>query len=326
VEKLANYVALGESVLRYSWISVEQSSFSLLSLSSYDQWKQNVNPNLKFQVKTSEDKSIVNGHFTSASTPPLHNSLFFEETGNGKNISFVTSGQGEASVVLGLNFIPLKLNPDPIYRGIVVQKVIQRIDQNTYNAIGTHLTNVGVGSKVKVTIQVTIPDDSPSVRVVDPVPAGLEPLDESFFNFETGNNNNQFYGHYYYFYCFLSSFSHREYHKDKVIFEGQNLFAGTYTVSYVAIANVAGEFSLPPTKAYDTRQPEVMGLSASGSFKTKTIINIPNDNPSFEKQVDNKLCIEYNHTLYEGSIETPTISYGAQIFFAIALMIIVILI
>jgi uncharacterized protein YfaS (alpha-2-macroglobulin family) len=320
VEKLANYVALEENQMRYSWFGVEESSFSLLSLSAYDQWKENVNPDLTVHIKSSENETFLEGEFTSASDPTLHNKLYFEDSGEGRYLSFDSEGQGEASIVMGLNFVPLELSPDPIYRGIAVEKVLQLLDDATYQAIGAPLTNVKVGSKVKVTIQITIPDDSSSVTVVDPVPAGLEPLDEAFFNFE----QEYYYYNNFYLYCFFNSFNHREYYKDKVIFQGNNLIAGTYTVSYVAISNVVGEFILPPTKAYDTRQPEVMGLSASGRLTTDTILNFANTTTP-----DNTICIPYNRTIasvirreLSNSIQKKINNGSTQNLISLALMII----
>jgi hypothetical protein len=42
--------------------------------------------------------------------------------------------------------------------------------------------------------------------------------------------------------------------------------AGTHTLRFRAVAATPGRFSLPPTKAFAARQPEVMGLSGAGQF------------------------------------------------------------
>jgi len=315
VEQLANFVALGNADINYG---VEQACFSLLALSSYDKWKGNNDPDLHFEVTASNNIEIVNGIFTSALDPPLQNQLYFEEAGPGGYLSFSSQGQGEASVVMGLNFVPLNLNPEPIYRGILVEKAIQLIDQQTYNTIGSPITEVAVGSIVRVTIQITIPDDSPAINIIDPVPGGLEPLNQVFYDYQP-YSDYLYVPQLYFYQCFYNAFSNIQYFEDKVTWNGYNLIAGTYTVSYVAIANVGGIFALPPTLAYDARQPELMGLSAAGTFTTKSIDVTMNNT----QQNDN--CLTYNHTLFNESAESPK-NVGSQILIAIVLMILALLI
>jgi len=88
---------------------------------------------------------------------------------------------------------------------------------------------------------------------------------------------------------FLRPFSEKEFPQDKVIFYGQNLFAGTHSTSYTAIVNTNGSFVLPPTLVYDAFQPEIMGLSAAGIFTTKVMNGkIINDEESSE-------CLLWKH-------------------------------
>lgn len=56
-------------------------------------------------------------------------------------------------------------------------------------------------------------------------------------------------------------FRQRQFRPDKVIFSGTHVRAGTHSVQYIATVATEGLFTLPPTKAYDVNQPELMGLS-----------------------------------------------------------------
>ena len=51
-----------------------------------------------------------------------------------------------------------------------------------------------------------------------------------------------------------------------VVFRYARMRAGAHTIRFKAIAATPGTFVLPPVKAYASRQPEVMGLSAAGKF------------------------------------------------------------
>lgn len=55
----------------------------------------------------------------------------------------------------------------------------------------------------------------------------------------------------------------------RVTFEWQRLLAGTHVVALRAVAATPGTFALPPAKAYAVREPELMGLSAAGSFEVR---------------------------------------------------------
>lgn len=54
---------------------------------------------------------------------------------------------------------------------------------------------------------------------------------------------------------------------ERVVFQYNNLNAGTYVIDFQATAASVGNWILPPVEAYVDQQPEVMGLSAASSFK-----------------------------------------------------------
>lgn len=60
----------------------------------------------------------------------------------------------------------------------------------------------------------------------------------------------------------------RETMADRVTwYAGRGVRAGTHTLSFEAVAATVGTFSLPPAQALVVMQPEVMGLSAGGTFQ-----------------------------------------------------------
>jgi len=98
----------------------------------------------------------------------------------------------------------------------------------------------------------------------------MEALDDNVFespsNVFDPYNSYPFYWRWY----FYSAFT-KEFQRDRVVFHGRNLWAGSHSVSYTALVNVEGEFVLPPAHAFDAAQPELMGLSAGGSFTTRIL-------------------------------------------------------
>eukprot|EP00438_Fugacium_kawagutii_P020364 Skav210256 [mRNA] locus=scaffold1929:229218:231024:- [translate_table: standard] len=89
-------------------------------------------------------------------------------------------GSGLAVVSYGLNFMPLTPFLEPQFRGILVQKIVQRTHPSHPGRCGGKpLTAASPGETLCVTVQITSPDDLQDVVVIDMVPAGLEPIDEA---------------------------------------------------------------------------------------------------------------------------------------------------
>jgi hypothetical protein len=200
--------------------------------------------------------------FKSANTPPVHADLSFDEVqGNSttlQGLQFYASGTGEVSVSVGLSFIPGKLVQEPIYRGIYVEKIVQRLDPFSEEAVGPALTSIETGTIVKVTIQITTPDYLGNVQVTDPLPGGLEALDENLEPVSEWMANQDWFRWFYY-----NAFPHKEIRADRVVIYGRNLYGGTHTITYKALAVTPGKFVFPSTLVNDVLQPEVMGLSAA---------------------------------------------------------------
>jgi len=144
-----------------------------------------------------------------------------------------------------------------------VNRVIQLIDPVSNTAVGSPIFESPVGVLVVTTIEITVPDFSAAIEIVDAFPGCLEPLDDSIY--DTPDSNTPLYS---WWYSYWGAFTQKEFLQDKVVFHGHYIYPGTYTVQYYSLVNTPGEFVLPPTLAYDLFQPEVMGLSPGGKFST----------------------------------------------------------
>ncbi|HEY9816559.1 MAG TPA: hypothetical protein V6D20_12290 [Candidatus Obscuribacterales bacterium] len=144
-EKLANEIAamsLGPSMLAVAGIS----------LSLYDESVGNANPNLTLVVSgTTSGNDYINTVFDDPTDAPVSTFQAFEgET----ELDFAASGQGQASVVVGLSFTPASFATVPEYRGIFVEKTIRAFDSLTSSAYGPILEAVVPGNLYQVTVQV----------------------------------------------------------------------------------------------------------------------------------------------------------------------------
>ena len=126
---------------------------------------------------------------------------------------------------------------------------------------------------MKVTIQVTTPDDLPNtVIVTDPLPGCLEAVDPHVGPggpHDDARPSGTLRGPVYAPMQWFPSrperwaFPAMEVHKDEVTFMARSLRAGSHTCTYEAVVVTSGSFQVPPAKAYLSSQPELMGLSGT---------------------------------------------------------------
>lgn len=68
---------------------------------------------------------------------------------------FTAQGQGEVSLVATLDFIPARLLPFPTYRGLFVERCIQKAGADG-EAKGPCLSSAPLGAQLVITLQVSI--------------------------------------------------------------------------------------------------------------------------------------------------------------------------
>ena len=300
LNKLANYVAQGGTD-RYAWSSGGSSDVHrAVALAGFDKAVGSNNPEINFQA-TSGAAPLMVAKFTSSNLGPMDSSTKWEALANPPApMVLVAQGKGQLNVAAGLRFEAADMPDQPVYRGFFVEQVIRALDGSGH-ATGPPLKGVPLGSMVSVTLQVTTPDDiDTAVQIEAWVPGGLEPMDPNvdssalssdggrcggMFNRRSrrGSPPGEYYGggeygggyrrepvyspRYYGWWWYCPSFQ-RETMTDRVTwYADRGMRAGTQDFEFQAMAATVGKFALPPAQAQVVLQPEVMGLSAGGSFQ-----------------------------------------------------------
>ncbi|GBF96123.1 hypothetical protein Rsub_08871 [Raphidocelis subcapitata] len=174
---------------------------------------------------------------------------------NATALAVGASGHGEVSVAAGLTFTPARLLDFPTYRGLWVQRVVQS------EAGGGNLAAADALRLVTVTVQITTPDDLGEVVVEVLMPGGLEPLDPAVYKDPSAALTCGLGGGRWWWFCPQTTIT-----PSAVTVRYGSFSAGATSFSFKAAAATPGTYALPPVKAYVVAQPEVMGLSAAGSF------------------------------------------------------------
>ncbi len=132
----------------------------------------------------------------------------------------------------------------------------------------TPITETKRGELVKVRLTLVVPDSVHHIVVNDPLPAGLEAVNESLLtdtavpsSYTKQDYTDRGWGWWY--------FTHIELHDEKVTLSTDYLPAGTYVYTYIARASTAGTFKVIPPTAAEFYFPDVAGRGAGTVFTVR---------------------------------------------------------
>lgn len=293
VQKLAGHVAQGDAASqRWGGGALDGASRGF-ALSDYDSWSSSSTPNLQLVV-ASGAVSLLTAHFSAGrDTGTVTSATNWSALASPPPpMGFRATGSGQVAVAAAMTFVPRQLFATAVYRGLFVERVIQHIDPISGLPVGRPLRAARLGDIVAVTLQLTTPDDLRDVMLEDWAAGGLEPLDPNVGNSATATLNRNSdcappaarpvgggggpppslhidYGMYlHWFSC--TSFV-RQTRPDRVSYVSRWVSAGTHSVTYSAMAATSGTWVHPPAQASVALQPELMGMSAAGSFRVSRL-------------------------------------------------------
>ncbi|KAF4752503.1 hypothetical protein FOZ63_000820 [Perkinsus olseni] len=222
------------------------------------------------------------------------------------------TGNGTAFTFLTANILPKHPFAWPIDRGFTVRKFIQLFDVSMGQCTGGMLTSAVTGQLVCITINIESHDDVRSLIVEDLSPSGLEPQDDNIdsLDIKTAGSSSSGAPDYYHYESQHSAYSvhsrtpvicansrwwlpcrrvTKRTGKDTVLWEIDGISSGEdLTLSYLATANVPGDYALPQTKCYDTSNPTYMGMSGYSRFAVAvpggTLSVIPTGTPEIARR------------------------------------------
>jgi uncharacterized protein YfaS (alpha-2-macroglobulin family) len=222
----------------------------------------------------------------TAVSAPLGASFVRGKNGKAELRVRVTAAPGKGMVYYALSVteVPLTAPVTPDMRGILVERWYERMSD------GRPVISAREGDLVRVRLRITVPTDREFVALVDPVPAGLEPVDLSLrtastldpFIVHELNPDSEFeeirrehdegprwqrwlYGNWDE--GWWQPWDHKELRDDRVIYFARMLWKGSYSASYIARATTAGTFARPPAHAEEMYNAALSGRSDGGRFE-----------------------------------------------------------
>jgi uncharacterized protein YfaS (alpha-2-macroglobulin family) len=180
-----------------------------------------------------------------------------------KNLVFARAGEGALFYEARLRYARKELPALPLERGLVVEKIVRRVDAASLNeALGTpagsSATRLKAGDLVLIEVLVATPEPREQVVVEDPLPGGLEAIDMSLAtapkDLDAALRRAE------------APSLHREIRDDRVLTFIGKMAAGLHTYRYLARATSFGTYVMPPTRAECMYAPDVFGRTAASSI------------------------------------------------------------
>jgi alpha-2-macroglobulin len=247
------------------WANTQESAFVLLALDAYFNAYEKATPD--FIAKAWLGDRFAGEHEFKGRTTERHEvrvpmQTLGEYAKGGADVILQKTGTGRLYYRVGMQYAPADLRPAALDRGFVVTRAYEAIDRPDdvkQDADGTW--RVKSGATVRVRIGMVAPARRYHVALVDPLPAGFEPVNPALAVSAhvpwdpkaTGAPMWWWRGTWY---------EHQNMRDERVEAFASLLWDGVYEYAYVARATTPGEFVVPPPKAEEMYNPETFGRGA----------------------------------------------------------------
>ena len=245
------------------WGNTQENVWAMESLVDYYRKYESETPDFTAVVKLGND-SIANDSFRGRSTDAKSHDLSMQQlmarpVGD-TPVTFDRQGTGTLFYLMRLRYTPAGLMHDALNQGFSVER---KYSLKTFKA----------GDLIKVTLRIRNTKERRFVAVVDPIPAGTEPV-ESWFATTAGDlaaeqTKNDTQGDDWMSWWKHGGFDHVERHDDRVNLFATRLSEGMHEFTYMVRATTAGTFITAPTHAEEMYEPEVFGRTASEVIEVK---------------------------------------------------------
>jgi uncharacterized protein YfaS (alpha-2-macroglobulin family) len=261
------------------WSSTQENVFVLLALDRYFGAYERTTPD--FVARAWLGESYAGSHaFRGRSTERQHTEVpmaVLQATRDTSDLLLSKEGPGRLYYRIGLRYAPQELTLAALDRGFTVERRYEGADQASdvrRDADGTW--RIRAGARVRVRLTLVAEARRYHVALVDPLPAGLEPLNPALATTGSlpeaggdpvaeigapGLGAPRGAGHWWWW--SRTWFDHQNLRDDRVEAFSALVWEGVYDYRYVARATTPGTFVVPPPRAEEMYSPETFGRGAS---------------------------------------------------------------
>ncbi len=251
---------------RGRWLNTQENTYALLAMDLYFRTYEKTTPDFVARVWLGEDYAgdhAFKGRTTEYFAIPIP--MKDVAAHDKQALTIQKDGKGRLYYRIGMTYAPASLKLDPADYGFVVTRIYEAVDDPkdvTRDANGTW--HIKAGARVRVKLNMINENRRYHVALVDPLPAGLEPMNPALA--VTGPipldpNEQKSRGAYWWWYG--PWYEHQNMRDERVEAFASLLWEGVHRYQYVARATTPGNFVVPPPKAEEMYMPETFGRGAS---------------------------------------------------------------
>ncbi|MCW8140871.1 MAG: hypothetical protein KIT58_18365, partial [Planctomycetota bacterium] len=257
---------------RGRWTNTQENAFVLLALDAYFRAAEKVTPD--FVARAWLGEAFAGEHaFRGRTTEraridvPMATLQTFAADGAPPRLTLAKDGPGRLYYRVGLRYAPRDLALAPLDAGFSVERRYEAVgDAGDVRRDPDGTWRIKAGARVRVHLTMIAPARRHPVARVDPLPAGLEPLDPALR--ATGALSAEAVtaqpgpGCGWWWWT-RTWYEHSGLRDERAEAFTSLLWEGVHTFSYTARATTPGTFVAPPAKAEEMYAPETFGRSGS---------------------------------------------------------------
>ncbi|HEV2704751.1 MAG TPA: alpha-2-macroglobulin family protein [Pyrinomonadaceae bacterium] len=250
------------------WSNTQENVFILLALDRYFNTYEKVTPDFVARAwlgQTFAGSQEFRGRTTDRQQVNVPMRYLAAQLSTTQNLVLAKEGAGRLYYRIGMQYAPASLKLDAADFGFTVERIYEAVENPAdvrRDPDGTW--RVRAGAQVRVRLTMVAPARRYHVALVDPLPAGLEPLNPALA--VTGDvpadRNPQLPTRGYWWFSY-NWFQHQNLRDERVEAFTPLLWEGVYNYSYVARATTPGTFVVPPPKAEEMYHPETFGRGST---------------------------------------------------------------
>jgi hypothetical protein len=247
------------------WLNTQENTFALVALDTYFQTYEKATPDFVARVWLGDDYA-GDLAFRGRSTKYFQINVPMKEVAahDRQDLTIQKAGRGRLYYRVGMKYAPASLQLAPADHGFVVERRYEGVDDPgdvTRGADG--VWRIKAGARVRVKISMVNEHRRYHVALVDPLPAGLEPLDPALATTGPIPESGQGPARDRYWWWYGPWYEHQNLRDDRVEAFASLLWEGVHSYTYTARATTPGTFVVPPPKAEEMYMPERFGRGAS---------------------------------------------------------------
>ena len=247
------------------WSTTQENAFVLLALDRYFRVYESQTPDFVARAWLGDDyagEHAFRGRTTEQARIDIPMAQLTDPPGR-RDLILAKDGPGRLYYRLGLRYAPKSLTMEPADHGFEVARSYAPVDDPSYvqrDADGTW--RIRAGARVRVRLSMVTTSRRTHVALVDPLPAGLEPMNPELA--VTGQIPADPTAEADAYWWWRGAwYEHQNMRDERVEAFTTLLYPGVYEYTYVTLATTPGQFVVPPTKAEEMYHPETFGRGGS---------------------------------------------------------------